>query len=100
MRDAEMQEGQEERCWEVASQRCPNQGLIAVLTGQHGWREQREMHVLMGGQKGLRVPQSLLWALEIGGTPGSLILDSGMNTSCSLLLWLLLLLLVRQLQFL
>lgn len=43
-----MQEGQEERCWEVASQRCPNQGLIAVLTGQHGWREQREIHVLMG----------------------------------------------------
>lgn len=48
-----MQEGQERRCWEAESQSCLNQGLITVLTGQPGWRAQREMHVLMGGQNRL-----------------------------------------------
>lgn len=79
-------------CWEAMSQSCLYQGLIAVLTGHPGWRVQRGMHVLMGEQKGLHVPRSLLWALEICGTPGSLIIGSVMNTSCPLLSWLLLLL--------
>lgn len=51
--------------WEAISQSCLNQSLIAVLTCQLGWRAQREMHVLMGGQKGHQVPPSLLW--ELGG---------------------------------